>query len=183
MPGQPDLTTERLLLRPFTLADAPDVQRLAGDRDIAATTAAIPHPYEDGMAEAWIGQHPERFAGGESVVFAITHKADGALLGAIGLELNAEQQRAELGYWIGKPHWNAGYCTEAARAVLRYAFEALRLRRVFAHHFGRNPASGRVMEKIGMRHEGTLRQHTIKWGTIDDLEVYGLLRADATAEA
>jgi RimJ/RimL family protein N-acetyltransferase len=182
MAGQPDLTTERLRLRPFTLADAPDVQRLAGDRDIAATTAAIPHPYEAGMAEAWIGQHAGRFASGESVVFAITHRTDDALLGAIGLELNAEQQRAELGYWVGKPYWNAGYCTEAARAVVRYAFEALGLRRVFAYHFGRNPASGRVMHKIGMRREGTLRQHTIKWGAIDDLEVYGLLRAEAAKE-
>jgi ribosomal-protein-alanine N-acetyltransferase len=87
MSGQPDLITERLYLRPFTLSDASDVQRLAGERDIAATTAAMPHPCEDGMAEAWIGQHAERFASGESVVFAITRRSDGALLGAVGLEL------------------------------------------------------------------------------------------------
>jgi ribosomal-protein-alanine N-acetyltransferase len=63
------------------------------------------------------------------------------------------------------------------------AFEGLGLRRIFAHHFGRSPASGRVMHKIGMRHEGTLRQHTTKWGMIDDLEVYGVLRGEVTDTA
>jgi [ribosomal protein S5]-alanine N-acetyltransferase len=172
----PRLTTARLVLRPLSLSDAADVQRLAGDRAIAETTATIPHPYPDGAAEAWIATHPDRFARGESVVFAITRAEDGVLLGAIGLEIKAEMQRAELGYWIGKPYWNNGYCTEAAQAVVRFAFEVLHLRRVFANHFGRNAASGRVMQKAGMRHEGTLRQHTVKWGTIDDMEVFGVLR-------
>ena len=175
---QPTLETERLILRPFRLTDAADVQRLAGDRAIAETTATIPHPYPDGAAEAWIAAHPDRFASGDSVTFALTRRDDGALLGAIGLEINAQMQRAELGYWVGKPYWNQGYCTEAARAVLRYAFEARGLRRVFAQHYGRNPASGRVMQKAGMQPEGTLRQHTLKWGTIDDVLVYGVVRSE-----
>ena len=174
----PRLTTGRLVLRPLTLADAADVQRQAGDRAIAETTATIPHPYPDGAAEAWIGTHADRYARGQSVTFGIERLEDGALVGAIGLEINAEMQRAELGYWIGKPYWNHGYCTEAALAVVRFAFDVLGLRRVFAQHYGRNPASGRVMHKIGMRHEGTLRQHTVKWGTIDDMEVYGVLRGE-----
>ena len=177
----PRLTTTRLVLRPLTLADAADVQRLAGDRAVAETTATIPHPYPDGAAEAWIGTHADRYARGAGVVFGIERLEDGALVGAIGLEINAEMQRAELGYWIGVPYWNQGYCTEAALAVVRFAFDVLGLRRVFAQHYGRNPASGRVMDKVGMRHEGTLRQHTVKWGTIDDMEVYGVLRGEVTA--
>ncbi|MCX6069340.1 MAG: GNAT family N-acetyltransferase [Chloroflexi bacterium] len=173
---QPTLETERLILRPFRLADAPEVQRLAGDRAIAETTATIPHPYPDGAAETWIASHPNRFASGESVTFAITRRDDGALLGCIGLEINTEMQRTELGYWVGKPYWNHGYCTEAAWAVVRFAFEDLGLRRVFAQHDGRNAASGRVMQKAGMRHEGTLRHHNVKWGVVDDMEVYGVLR-------
>jgi ribosomal-protein-alanine N-acetyltransferase len=175
---QPTLGTERLNLRPFRLADAPEVQRLAGDRAIAETTAVIPHPYPDGAAETWIASHADRFASGESVALAITRRDGGTLLGAIGLEINPEMQRAELGYWVGRPYWNHGYCTEATLAVVRFAFEDLRLRRVFAQHYGRNPASGRVMQKAGMRHEGTLRQHTVKWGVVDDMEVYGVLREE-----
>jgi RimJ/RimL family protein N-acetyltransferase len=177
----PRLTTERLVLRPLTLADAADVQRLAGEREVAETTATIPHPYPDGAAEAWIGTHVDRYARGQSVTFGIERAEDGVLVGAIGLEINTEMQRAELGYWIGKPYWNQGYCTEAALAVVRFAFDVLGLRRVFAQHYGRNPASGRVMDKVGLRHEGTLRQHTVKWGTIDDMEVYGVLRGEVAA--
>ena len=175
---QPTLETERLILRPFRLTDAADVQRMAGDRAIAETTATIPHPYPDGAAEAWIATHPDRSASGDSVTFALTRRDDGALLGAIGLEINAQMQRAELGYWVGKPYWNQGYCTEASRAVLQYAFEARGLRRVFAQHYGRNPASGCVMLKAGMQPEGTLRQHTLKWGAVDDVLVYGVVRGE-----
>lgn len=180
--AQPTLQTERLVLRPFHLEDAPIVQRLAGDMDIARNTATIPHPYEDGVAERWIGTHRERFEKGESAVFAVTLRPDGQLVGAIGLEINQESVRAELGYWIGKPFWGLGYCTEGARAVLRYAFEDLGLHRVFAVHFKRNPASGRVMQKLGMRHEGSMRQHFRKWGPFEDLEILGILRDEYLPE-
>jgi RimJ/RimL family protein N-acetyltransferase len=178
MAERPTLKTERLILRPFTLADAPEVQRLAGDRDIASTTLNIPHPYENGMAEAWIGTHQERFDKGELVNFAITHGEQGYLIGSIGLMIAKEFDRAEIGYWIGKPYWNQGYCTEAADAVIKYGFEILRLNRIYATHINRNPASGRVMQKIGMKHEGHLRQHAKKWGNYEDIETYGILRSE-----
>src|SRR5882724_11778597 len=82
---RPTLKTKRLVLRPFELSDAPRVKLLAGDRDVAAMTLLIPHPYEDGIAEAWIGLHQERFENGQEIVFAITLKASGELIGAIGL--------------------------------------------------------------------------------------------------
>ena len=93
-----------------------------------------------------------------------------------GLVLRREHNRAELGYWIGVPYWNHGYATEAASTVLRYAFETMDLHRVYAFHFTTNPASGRVLEKIGMTHEGTRRGHTLKWGEYLDNEAYGILR-------
>ena len=178
MAQRPTIETDRLLLRPFSLADSAIVQRLAGDRAIASTTLNIPHPYEDGMAEEWIGTHQERFDQGEAVLFAIVQRADGALVGSVGLEINRRHNRAELGYWIGKPYWNQGYCTEAAIAVVKYGFEALQLNRIHAFHLRRNPASGRVMQKIGMVHEGSLRKHAKKWEEFEDLEVYGILRED-----
>lgn len=163
------------MLRPFEMADAPEVQRLAGDRAIADTTQRIPHPYLEGMAEVWISQHAETFAEGTGVTFAITQKSDGALLGAASLTDLSKSHQAALGYWIGKPYWNHGYCTEAAGAVLRYAFLALGLIRVHSCHLRRNPASGRVMQKLSMKHEGCQRQHVEKWGKFEDLELYGIL--------
>jgi RimJ/RimL family protein N-acetyltransferase len=176
MKPYPQLNTPRLLLRQHTLADAPDVQRYAGDKSVAATTLRIPHPYEDGMAEAWIATHLEEFAQNKGVVFAIVRKTDQHFMGAIGLELELEHDRAALGYYIGKPFWNNGYVTEAAHAVLQYGFTELKLHRIHAVHFTHNPASGRIMQKIGMRHEGCLRQHIKKWNVYADEEIYGILR-------
>jgi RimJ/RimL family protein N-acetyltransferase len=68
--------------------------------------------------------------------------------------------------------------TEACREVIRYAFDTLRVNRVFALHFSRNPSSGRVMQKLGMKHEGHLRRHVMKWGEALDIEVYGVLREE-----
>ena len=176
MSQQPTLATERLLLRPFKLTDAPAVQRLAGDWAIADTTLVIPHPYPDGVAEDWISKHANWFAEEKQVTFAITRKSDGALIGAISLMEISKGHQAELGYWIGKAYWSQGFCTEAAMAMLRYAFTELGLIRVHACHLCRNPASGRVMQKLFMQHEGCRRQHVKKWDKFEDLELYGILK-------
>ena len=181
MAERPTLHTDRLTLRPFTLADAPDVQRLAGAWEVASPTLNIPHPYPDGAAEEWIATHQPRFEAGELVNFAITRRSDGQLLGAIGLHLNARHHHAEMGYWMGVPYWGQGYTTEAAGAVLRYAFETLKLNRVYATHLTRNPASGRVMQKMGMQFEGVMRGHVYHWDQYEDLAQYGITRADYEA--
>ena len=178
MKERPTIETIRLILRPFTLADAPEVQRLASDRNIASTTQNIPHPYEDGMAEEWIGTHQEKYEKGELVNFAITLRSGKSFIGVIGLEINQTDENAELGYWLGKPYWNLGYATEAAEAVVRYGFEVLGLNRIYARHFKRNPASGRVLQKLGLTYEGCLRQHVKKWEAFEDMEHYGLLRSE-----
>jgi RimJ/RimL family protein N-acetyltransferase len=174
---QPTLKTERLILRPFLPADAPLVQILAGDKDVASTTRLLPHPYPDGLAEKWIASLPVRYQQGDGVSFAITLK-EGALIGSIGLALSLADHHAEMGYWIGKPYWNTGYCTEAAAAVLQFAFDTLDLERIFAKYMGKNPASGRVMAKLGMTQEGILRHHRCKWGQFEDLIVCGILRSE-----
>lgn len=179
--SQPTLETERLILRPFVLSDAPEVQRLAGDREIAATTTNVPHPYEEGMAEEWIASHRERFESGTLAAFAIVVREGNTLVGAISLTIQGKHARAELGYWLGKVYWNRGFCTEAARAVVRYGFQTLGLNRIHASHFARNPASGRVMEKVGMTREGCLRQHVRKWDAFEDLVIYGIVKGEHTA--
>ncbi len=177
MKFQPTLTTERLIIRPFTMDDAVEVQRLAGDKDVASTTLNIPHPYEDGIAEAWIETHQAKYEKAEAATFAVTSRESGQLIGAIGLVMK-EHERGEMGYWIGKPYWNLGYATEAAKAILEFGFSEMHFNKITASHIGRNPASGRVMQKASMSYEGCSRQHVKKWGQFEDLNFYSILRED-----
>jgi ribosomal-protein-alanine N-acetyltransferase len=171
---QTTLETKRLVLRPFKLSDAPRVQLLAGDRAIADTTLNIPHPYKDGDAEQWIGTHKPKYEKGKLANFAIILKRTNELIGAVGLVINNRFNHAEMGYWIAKDHWNQGYCTEAAKRVLEYGFTVKKLNKIFASYMKRNPSSGRIMKKIGMKKEGELREHVLKWDKYEDLILYGI---------
>ncbi len=175
---QPTLTTARLILRPFRLTDAQRVQDLAGTREVADTTLTIPHPYPDGTAARWIAMHEPHWRQGTSVVYAITEGAGGALVGAVGLDIDRQHSTGEMGYWIAPSCWNRGYATEAAAALLAFAFSVLDVNRVQARHFTRNPSSGRVMQKLGMRLEGVHRQAVRKWDRFEDAAVYSILRAE-----
>ncbi|MEK3735031.1 MULTISPECIES: GNAT family N-acetyltransferase [Paenibacillus] len=177
----PTIPLDRLLLRPFRLEDAPVVQQLAGDPFIADMTLYIPHPYGDGVAERWIGTHADNFAAGRSLELAIVHKEEQYVIGAISLGIHRNFNLGELAYWVGRKYNNNGYCTEAAKGMIQYGFEKLDLNKIFARYFGKNPASGRVMEKIGMQYEGTLRQHARKGEHYEDLIYYGLLRDEYVA--
>lgn len=172
------LETMRLVLRPFELSDASEVQRLAGDRAIADTTLNIPHPYEDGLAERWITTQRPKVDSGELCNFAIVLERSEEMIGGIGLTVVPRFQRAELGYWIGKPYWNNGYCFEAAQSVIDYGFGTLNLNRIHASHFSRNLASERVLQKLGMVREGLSRQHVKRWDGFEDLEMYGILKVE-----
>jgi L-fuculose-phosphate aldolase len=178
---RPTLNTERLVLRPFSRDDAPVVRELAGAREVADNTLTIPHPYPEGEAERWIAGHASAFQAGELVIFAITTEPDG-LVGAVGLKLDDDSGIAELGYWVGVPCWGRGYATEAAAAVVEYGFRDLALQRIWARAFARNPASSRVLEKIGMVHEGTQRKGIRKNDQLLDTELYAILREDRQGE-
>jgi ribosomal-protein-alanine N-acetyltransferase len=171
---QEPIRTERLILRPFTLTDAPRVKALAGDQRIYETTLCIPHPYEEGMAESWISTHQRYFYEGLGVVFAIC-LSDGLLIGAASLARTGLCNRAELGYWIGIGYWNNGYCTEAARAIVGYGFEVLEFHKISGRHLVGNRASGRVLEKIGMVREGVLRDDVLKDGKYLTVDLYGMV--------
>lgn len=179
----PYIHTERLHLRPFEPEDAPSVKRLAGAREIADTTLNIPHPYREGVAEQWIATHRPLFEQHDATIVAIVLAQSAELVGAIGLTLHAEHDRAELGYWIGLPHWGRGYATEAARALVGWGFRNLDLNRIYATHLLRNPQSGRVMEKVGMSREGVLRQYVKKWGAYEDIVVRSILREEFVRNA
>jgi len=175
MTAPQELRTARLHLRSFAREDVPAIVRLAGANEIASTTLNIPHPYAEDDAQSFIAKATEEFHAGRSVAFAISILSAGELCGAVGLHIADAHRHAELGYWIGVPFWGRGFATEAASAAVAFGFETLRLHRIYAHHFAGNTASQRVLEKIGMRHEGRSRQHIQKWGEFIDIENYGLL--------
>lgn len=186
-PALPRLSTPRLILRPFEPGDSETVERLANDREIAANTRGIEYPYPKGAASTWIDTHEGLWLTGKGVVFAICNRGqaegvancpEGALLGAMLLNLDSADHRGELGYWLGRAWWNLGIASEAARAVLQFGFDQLGLNRIDAHHLARNPASGRVLLKAGMLREGLLRQHARKWGEFHDVVLYGVLARD-----
>jgi len=148
------LKTDRLTLRPLRASDAEAVIALAGDADVARMTARIPHPCTLQDADQWIA----RAIQSNEVVFAIVRQ--GALIGCAGY-MPEENASAEVGFWIGKPFWNNGFATEAARAVAEHAFASGELRVLTAGHFTDNPASGRVLEKLGFTHTGEAQ-----WGCV-----------------
>ncbi len=148
------MTTGRLCLRPFRIRDAARVYELLQDRRISQNTFNIPYPYEEEMAERWIATHQTIFFEDRGAVFAVCLRQQAVLIGAISLTVNRAENSAELGYWIGVPFWNQGYCTEAAEALVFYGFDVLRCRRIHARRLESNLQSGRVLEKIGMRQEG-----------------------------
>lgn len=175
---RPVLETARLRLRPYRTDDAAALQRLAGDRLVAATTATIPHPYPDGAAEQFISSHAESWQRGTHLSLAVTDVVTDALVGGIGLVIERDHARAELGYWIAVPAWGRGYATEAAVALCDYGFRRLGLYRIEARHLASNAASGAVMAKLGMRPEGLLRGHVVKWSERHDLVICGVLATE-----
>lgn len=170
------LETERLILRPLQQTDAARVQELAGDARIAATTLAIPHPYEDGFAEKYIEETLSNETEGRGFTRAIVLKESGELIGVIGLGNTPERPSAMTGYWIGCDYWNRGYASEALRSVVQHGFEAMGLECIHANVFTGNEQSARVQEKAGLRYEGTMRARLIKNGVLIDLEYRSILR-------
>jgi [ribosomal protein S5]-alanine N-acetyltransferase len=179
----PELRTPRLRLRPLRPADAAPVTALLADARVSQYLVSVPFPYPAGTAAGWIRGTQAGWSAGTAAHFAILRapaggRGRGRLIGSVGLRLVPRHRRGELGYWLGAAHWGQGYATEAARAVVRWGFTALALRRIHAQYLGDNHASGRVLEAIGMRREGVRRQHLRKAGQWYDAHQFGILREE-----
>jgi RimJ/RimL family protein N-acetyltransferase len=140
-----EMRSLRLSYRPLEAADASRIAALAGEWDIARMTSRIPHPYSLVDADLWIAS-----IDGEEFVRGV--ELDGNLIGAVGY-IEGEGH-AEIGYWIGKPWWGNGFATEAARALMEHCFRVIGYRRLTCGHFIDNPASARVIAKLGFRRIG-----------------------------
>ena len=169
------ITTNRLVLRLFQKSDAVAVTKLCNNYNIYKNTLYLPFPYSIQDALSWIDNHIENFNSNKSFEFAVTDKITGELFGAIALSNNQKFNNGEIAYWIGEEFWGCGYATEAAQAILRFAFDEKQYHKVFARYFNSNPASGRVIQKIGMKKEGILIDHVKKENRYEDLVYYGII--------
>lgn len=175
----PELTTDRLLLRPFSEADIDRVTELLQAPVIAAMTLDIHYPYAREDAASWIATHAPAAELARILTWAVCRKDDRLLMGAFGIHINDNHPRASIGYWLGVPYWNQGFTTEAAQAVVGFGFRELGLHRIEATCLPENISSARVMEKAGLVYEGTLRGYYRKGDRFLDAAMYGRVRDDS----
>lgn len=182
-----DLTlhTDRLVLRPLTLADA-DVDALFAMRSDPLVQRYGSHaPWTDRQtAVPYIERDMREHAEGSGVQLGIERREDGAVIGSCTLfHLDAQSRHAECGYVLLPSAWGKGYASEAMTALLDWGVDALDLHRVEADIDPRNVASARVLERLGFVHEGHLRERWIVAGEISDSWLYGLLAREWKARA
>lgn len=157
----PALTTERLVMRPPSEADIPELIALADNRHVAEMLARMPHPYGEKEARAFLAMAASPRSG---AVYALTLKEDGAVIGCAGL--NATDRGLELGYWIGEPYWQRGYATEAAHALVDLAFMRTNIQVLHCATRVINPASRRVIHKCGFQYAGQGMMNSIVAGQV-----------------
>ena len=175
------LTGPQLLLRPFLKTDSVELARLANNKKIADQVRDIfPHPYTEEDAEQFI-ELQLRYEGAP-ITFCITHH--NLLVGVIGLVPQTDVYRfnAEMGYWLGEPYWGRGFAKEAVGLIVRYAFEELNFRRIYAGVFDFNEASKRVLLANGFKHEAIARDKVFKNGRYRDEWDYALLSTEFQAD-
>lgn len=156
------LETERLLLRAPESRDAAAIAEALSDFAVAKNMLAVPHPFTQLDAEAFVADRIAKRAKGEAYSFAIVRKGTGRVLGCCTLSLSDGVYK--LGFWLARAFWNQGYATEAARAALSFAFHDLKAERVLASWFADNPASGRVLDKLGFEAVETYRRESLARG-------------------
>ena len=174
----PELETSRLVLRPLKMKDAKDIFAYASDPDVARYVLWEPHKTVADTRN-YIRYIRALYHRGLPASWAVTLRKSGQVIGTIGFMWYSDaNSAAEIGYSFSKAHWNMGYATEALRAVIDSVFRTLPVNRLEAQHDVRNPASGRVMEKGGMRKEGVLRQRIKNKGEFVDVALWSFLRTD-----
>lgn len=174
----PVLETDRLRLRPFTSADGDDLFALHSDA-YALRYWDSPPWTERSRADLFVTRSRELAADGTCVRLVIRQRSDDGFVGWITLnDWNPDFRSAALGYCLARAAWGQGYATEAARALLTWAYDRLDLNRVKAEADTRNDASARVLTKLGFVLEGTQREDCVVDGVVSDTWVFGLLRRE-----
>jgi len=164
------IPTERLLLRPGWPEDAPELARAFGREAVVMTLARAPWPYTLADAASFLTR--DRSDVEANFVIVLREPAGVRLIGGIGLAPDGDE--LELGYWITPADWGRGYVSEAGRAVVDLARHALRLDRLVSGHFADNPASGRVLEKLGFVRTGSEQRMCAARGEARECLTYAL---------
>ncbi|WP_174855122.1 GNAT family N-acetyltransferase [Streptomyces rubrogriseus] len=174
----PTLDTDRLRLRPFAEDDAGFLYAMHSSAHVMRYWDSPPWT-DRARAGRFVEMCRKMADDGTGVRVAVDRASDGAFVGWCCLvEWNPVYRSASLGYCLDESMWGHGYATEAAHALLRWAFGTLDLNRVQAEADTRNAASARVLEKVGFVREGTLREDCVVDGEVSDSWVYGLIRRD-----
>lgn len=170
---------EAIEISQITWADKTAYLEHLNDSDVFhRNMGLIPYPYTDQDAEAWLLRVTnETLAGDKSRSWAIRNAA-GGLIGGCGLHGIDNGEKAEVGYWLSKPHWGRGITTRCVRAACEFGFREYGLQRIYARVFEFNVASARVLEKAGFALEGVLRKHHFREGWGIDVRMYGRLREE-----
>lgn len=179
-PPEPPLHTERLLLRPLTLRDLPAMMPIHTDESV---NRYLPHPtwQDEADARAWYQRVHEREQQGEAIRLAICDRRSGTIHGTVLLfGYEPENDRAEIGYALGRASWRQGIGREAVGRLIAWAFDELAIRRLDAKLDPRNSGSAALLESLGFQREGCLRQRELNKGELVDLALYGLLRSEWT---
>jgi RimJ/RimL family protein N-acetyltransferase len=170
------IETARLLLRPPSLGDRDAIVAGVGDLAVSRMLARVPHPYGPADAEAWLADMEPAFAAGTELPFLLVR--EGEVIGCVALHGVAAGAVGDFGYWLARPHWGRGYATEAARAVLAFAFDRLGAERVPSRVFAENAASWNVQRKLGFTVVAAGKGFSLARGAeVDDLETV-LFRAN-----
>lgn len=169
------LKTDRLTLQPFQKKDASRIKDLANNKELA-TILGLPHPYELEHAEEWIAIQPEQIQEGLEYPLTIVTKNENQIIGTITLRIDKNNNKGELGYWIGRDFWGNGFATEAVNRMIEFGFNHLNLNKVWASAISRNKASTIVLKKAGLQKEGRLKQNRLLQNKYEDVDLYGLLK-------
>lgn len=169
------IETTRMILKPFDLRDKRELALKLNDPKISEMTANIPYPYTEIDAEKFILESTEKWNAKKGYIFKLEEKSNQSLIGCVGAHLFKKDNNAMIGYWIAQDSWGKGYCSEAVQKVVDFCRNDLKLKRIFANYKSINPASGRVLEKVGMSPEGVLKSHVKYGGGYCDLVNVGLV--------
>jgi ribosomal-protein-alanine N-acetyltransferase len=176
----PQLETERLILRKITSHDAQDMFEYASDPEVSKHTTWEAHHTIDTTNKV-LQAYIQRYEKHEVCEWGIVYKDNQKFIGTCGYGVwIPPHQRAEIAYGLSRHYWGKGLMTEAIHEVLRFGFATMDLNRVEARCFVENIGSERVMQKVGMNLEGTLRQQMYAKGKYRDLKLYAILREDYT---